>query len=297
MNVTHNMLSKRKLNALCTGGLVRGWDDPRLLTLAGLRRRGAPPAAINAFVRAVGVSRNENLIPISLLDHHIRDNLNASARRAMAVLRPLRVVLTNVGESATEVFRAPMYPQHPARSSETYDMPLTRVLYIESSDFRTEDAKGYFGLAPGKAVLLRYAHPITCDAVVIAPSGSVVELRCSMRPLAAGEKPPKGVVHWVAQPKPGVAPPKLEARLYDVLFASEDPSALAGDEWVRDLNPNSEVVVVGGYAGPGVADAPVGTPFQLERLGYFAVDPDTTPQRLVVNRTVSLRDGFKDGGR
>lgn len=260
------MLSKRKLNTLCTGGHVRGWDDPRLLTLAGLRRRGAPPGAINAFVRAVGVSRNENLIPVSVLDHHIRDALNASARRAFAVLRPLRIVLTNVGEGEVRTLRAPLYPQR-AGCEEAYDMPLTRVLYIEHSDFRRDDAKGYFGLAPGKKVLLRYAQPVTCDAVMWGPGGEAAELRCTIAPLAPGEKPPKGVIHWVAQPRPGVAPPPLEARLYDVLFRSEDPNALSAADWLGDLNPDSERVVAGGVAGPGLAGAPAGATFQARRDG------------------------------
>jgi glutaminyl-tRNA synthetase len=305
LNITHNVLSKRKLNKLCTGGHVRGWDDPRLLTLAGLRRRGAPAEAINAFVRAVGISRAENMIPISLLDHHIRDALNRSARRAMAVLRPLRCVLTNIPEGTIERVTALAYPQRPAgdaaSSSEppaTYEAPFGRVVYIEQSDFRATDAKGYYGLAPGKRVLLRYAHVITCTSVVFAPDGvTPLELRCEVErgEASAGAKPPKGVIHWVAEPSPGVAPPRLEARLYDLLFRSEDPNAIEGD-FLADMNPASEVILRGGYAGPGIVDAPIGQAFQLERLGYFALDPDSAPGRLVLNRTVSLReDKGKDG--
>ena len=302
LNITHNVLSKRKLNKLCTGGYVRGWDDPRLLTLAGLRRRGAPPEAINAFVRAVGVSRNENLIPISVLDHHIRDTLNRTARRAMAVLRPLRCVLTNIPEGTIHTVQALAYPQRPAAGgaeggegaadTAPYDCPFGRVVYIEQSDFRIVDAKGYYGLAPGKRVLLRYAHVITCDDVVLGPDGAPRELRCTVdfEARASGAKPPKGVIHWVADTAPGVPPRRLDARLYDLLFKSEDPNAIEGD-WLADMNPASEVVVQGGLAGPGLADMPVGTAFQLERLGYFAVDPDSSAAALVVNRTVSLREG------
>jgi len=299
LNVTHTVLSKRKLNALCTRGHVRGWDDPRLLTLAGLRRRGTPPAAITAFVRAVGVSRAENQIPNSLLDHHIRDTLNRTARRAMAVLRPLRCVLTNLPAGIIEHLPALAYPQRAAAdeaaglASETYPVPFGRVLYIEQTDFRLTDAKGYFGLAPGKRVLLRYAHVIICRDVVLGPDGAPTELRCEVESAeeaaAAGGKPPKGVIHWVAEPAPGVKPPALEARLYDVLFRSEDPASL-GDTWLEDMNPESEVVLRGGLAGPGIVDAPLGTALQLERLGYFARDPDSRPGSLVLNRTVSLRE-------
>ena len=299
LNITHNVLSKRKLNKLCTGGFVRGWDDPRLLTLAGLRRRGAPAEAINNFVRAVGVSRNENMIPLALLDFHIRDVLNRSARRAMAVLRPLRVVLTNVPEGTRGSVKALAYPQRTgaaeSEAPETYDAPFGRVVYIEHSDFRAADAKGYYGLAPGKRVLLRYASVIVCrDAMFAADGVTPLELRCEVeRDAPAGAKPPKGVIHWVGEPSPGVAPPRLEARLYDHLFKSEDVNAIAGD-WLADMNPESEVVVAGGFAGPGIQGAPVGQAFQLERLGYFALDPDCAKGQLVLNRTVSLRDGFKE---
>jgi len=303
LNITHTVLSKRKLNKLCTGGFVRGWDDPRLLTLAGLRRRGAPPEAINAFVRAVGVSRNETMIPMSLLDFHIRDTLNRTARRAMAVLRPLRVVLINVAEGEVRTVPAALYPQRAAEGdTQTYEGPYGRVLYIEQSDFRMADAKGYYGLAPGKRVLLRYASVILCESVVSDDAGTPVELRCVVDEAASapGSKPPKGVIHWVAEPQPGVAPPSLEVRLYDHLFKSEDVNAIEGD-WLADMNPESEVVVRGGFAGPGLADAPVGSVFQLERLGYFCVDLDTqhpgkegSPAGMcVLNRTVSLRDGYK----
>lgn len=171
LNITHNMLSKRKLNKLCTGGFVRGWDDPRLLTLAGLRRRGAPPEAINNFVKSIGVSRNENLISIQLLDHHIRDVLNRSAPRAMAVLHPLKVVLTNYPEGDSEELSATTFPQR-AGDATTYKVPFSRVIYIDWSDFRLVDEKDYYGLAPGKSVLLRYAFPITCKEAVKNDAGA-----------------------------------------------------------------------------------------------------------------------------
>ena len=254
LNITHNVLSKRKLNQLCTGGHVRGWTDPRLLTLAGLRRRGAPAEAINAFVKAVGVSRNENLISIALLDFHIRDVLNRTAPRGMAVLAPLRVVLTNYPADKVECVAATTYPQRPGDGA-TYGLPFSRVLYIERTDFRMADEKDYFGLAPGKTVLLRYAYPITCVEAVAGPDGGVAELRCEYD--AARSVKPKGVIHWVACPAPGVAPAGLEARLYDLLFRSEDPNAIKGD-WLADMNPDSEVIVRGGLASPNLAAAKVG---------------------------------------
>lgn len=201
LNITHNVLSKRKLNKLCTGGYVRGWDDPRLLTLAGLRRRGAPPEAINNFVRSIGVSRNENLISIQVLDHHIRDVLNRSAPRALAVLSPLRVVLTNYPEGQVEEVAATTFPQRPGDAS-TYKLPFQRIVFIDRSDFREKDEKDYYGLAPGKSVILRYAYPITCKEAVRNDAGEVVELRCEYD----REKTikPKGVIHWVTGAKPGV---------------------------------------------------------------------------------------------
>ena len=304
LNITHNVLSKRKLNKLCTGGYVRGWDDPRLLTLAGLRRRGAPPEAINAFVRSVGVSRNENHIAIQaralprarrrrarravvahapfspgrtqVLDHHIRDCLNSSAPRAMAVLSPLKVVLTNYPEGSVEEVDAAMYPQTPGDGT-TYKLPFSRVLYIDRSDFRLADEKDYYGLAPGKTVMLRYAYPITCREVLRGPDGEPAELRCEYD--AARSVKPKGVIHWVACPRAGVAPAALEARLYDLLFVSEDPNAIKGD-WLADMNPDSEVVVRGALASPNLAAAKPGDTFQLERVGFFCVDPDSKPGHL-----------------
>lgn len=214
LNITHNMLSKRKLNKLCTGGYVRGWDDPRLLTLAGLRRRGAPPEAINNFVKSIGVSRNENLISIQVLDHHIRDTLNRTAPRNLAVLHPLRVVITNYPEGQVEEVTATTFPQRPGDAA-TYKLPFQRVVFIERSDFREKDEKDYYGLAPGKSVILRYAYPITCKEAVRNDAGEVVELRCEYDKEKTIK--PKGVIHWVTGAKAGVVrsgegPPLLLGR-------------------------------------------------------------------------------------
>ncbi|KAG2491132.1 hypothetical protein HYH03_010575 [Edaphochlamys debaryana] len=290
LNITHTVMSKRKLNKLVMGGYVHGWDDPRLLTLAGLRRRGVPPTAVNAFCRDIGITRNENIIALHRLEHHVRAELDATSPRALAVLRPLKVVITNMPEAHFEEVEAKTFPGRD--NSEDYKVPLTRVVYIEATDFRVKDEKDYYGLAPGKSVMLRYAYPITCTGHTVDPStGAVTELQATYDKdhYTAGKKPPKGVLNWVSQPRPGVEPPTFEARLYDVLFKSEDPASL-GDSWLEDMNPESLTVVKGCVMTERLAAAKVGDRFQLERLGYFAVDPDTAPGAVVMNRTVSLKE-------
>ncbi|KAG2447630.1 hypothetical protein HYH02_007548 [Chlamydomonas schloesseri] len=290
LNITHAVMSKRKLNKLVMGGYVHGWDDPRLLTLAGMRRRGVPPTAINAFCRDIGITRNENIIQLPRLEHFIRSELDATSPRALAVLRPLKVVITNMAADHFQEVEAQTFPGR--EHSEAVKVPLTRVVYIEATDFRLKDEKDYYGLAPGKSVMLRYAYPITCTGHTVDPAtGAVTELTATYDPdhYTAGKKPPKGVLNWVAQPQPGVEPPTFEARLYDTLFKSEDPGSL--DAWLEDLNPESLVVLKGCVATPALAaKAKAGARFQLERLGYFAVDIDSKEGALVLNRTVTLKE-------
>ncbi|GIL78897.1 hypothetical protein Vretimale_110 [Volvox reticuliferus] len=289
LNVTNNVMSKRKLNKLVMGGYVNGWDDPRLLTLAGLRRRGVPSTAINAFCRDIGITRNENIIHMHRLEHFIRAELDATSPRALAVLRPLKLVITNMPEDHFEEVEAKTFPGRD--NSESYKVPLTRVVYIEATDFRLKDEKDYYGLAPGKSVMLRYAYPVTCTSYTQDPAtGEVTELAVTYdaEHYTAGRKPPKGVLNWVSQPAPGQEPPKFEARLYEALFKSEDPGSM--ENWLEDLNPDSLVKLSGCVMTPQLASAKAGDRFQFERLGYFAVDPESTPGALVFNRTVTLKE-------
>lgn len=300
LSITNTVLSKRKLNKLVTDGHVDGWDDPRLMTLAGLRRRGASPAAINAFCRAVGITRSDNLIKYELLEHFMRDDLNQNAPRVMVVLHPLRVVVTNLdGDGGgAEQLDARYWPEAkdgaeggaPPRSGPlTYKIPFSRVLYIERSDFREQDSKDYYGLAPGKTVMLRYAFPVKCTDVVKGEGGEVMELRVEYD--RSKSTKPKGVIHWVAEPAPGVGPLKVEVRLLDKLLLSPNPNE--AEDWLADLNPNSREVVSGALAVGALRDAPAGSKFQFERIGYFCVDPDSTEENLVLNRTVTLRESYK----
>lgn len=285
LNITHSVLSKRKLNKLVTDKHVRGWDDPRLLTLSGLRRRGVTATAINTFCKEIGISRSEGEIHPHKLEHHIRADLDASSARSLAVLRPLRVVITNLPDDHMEEVEAKCFP---GRSEEGYKVPFSRVVYIESTDFREEDSKDYYGLAPGKTVMLRYAYPITCTSHTKDNDGNVVELQAEYIKDFAGKKPPKGVLNWVARPAPGQEPPSFEARLYNQLFLSPN----LPDDWLGDLNPESLEVVKGAYATPALAAAKPGDRFQLERLGYFCVDTDSVEGNMIINRTVTLREAF-----
>ncbi|CAL1392565.1 unnamed protein product [Linum trigynum] len=297
LNVTNTVMSKRKLNFLVTNKHVDGWDDPRLMTLAGLRRRGVTSSAINAFVRGIGITRSDNsMIRMDRLEYHIREELNKTAARAMVVLNPLKVVITNFDSASVMDLEAKKWPDAQTEdSSAFYKVPFSNVVYIEQSDFRMKDAKDYYGLAPGKSVLLRYAFPIKCTDVVLADDNqTIVEIRAEYDP--SKKTKPKGVLHWVCEPSPGVEPLKVEVRLFEKLFNSENPAEL--DDWLADLNPNSKNVVTGAYAVPLLKSAAVGDRFQFERLGYFAVDKDSTPDHLVFNRIVTLRDSYgKVGGK
>ena len=266
---------------------MRGWDDPRLGTLNGLRRRGYTPDAINAFCRDIGVSRTENTIQLSKLEHHLRAHLDVIARRAFAVLRPLRVTLVNVPAGETVWIEAPDFPRD--RALGVHRIALTRDLFIEADDFRATDDKDFFGLAPGKTAGLRYGGYVRVLEVIAGPDGTPVELRCeydAARSPAAGKV--KGNLHWVA-----AGGPTAEVRLYENLFTTEEPGS-SGD-WVSELNPRSETVLpavpVDAFVGaPGAHK--VGDSFQFERLGFFVVDKDSdcAAGRYVFNQTVSLKE-------
>ncbi|XP_071686372.1 glutamine--tRNA ligase-like [Rutidosis leptorrhynchoides] len=291
LNITNTVMSKRKLNRLVTENYVDGWDDPRLMTLAGLRRRGVTATAINTFVKGIGITRSDgSMIQLERLEYHVREELNKTASRTMVVLHPLKVVITNLEPSSVIDLDAKKWPDAPVDdASSYYKVPFSSVVYIEQTDFRMKDSKDYYGLAPGKTVLLRYAFPIKCTEVVLSEDKqSVVEIHVEYDPDKTTK--PKGVLHWVAEPSPGVDPLKVEVRLFDKLFLSENPGEL--DNWLDDLNPESKVVIPSAYAVPSLKNAEVDDKFQFERLGYFVADKDSTPEKLIFNRTVTLRDSY-----
>jgi glutaminyl-tRNA synthetase len=290
LNLTYTVLSKRKLQQLVAGKHVSGWDDPRMPTLAGLRRRGYTPEAIRAFCERIGVSKRNSFVDVTLLEHAVREDLNARSRRAMGVVRPLRVVLENYPESEEHTFDAPWSPDDPAQGSRK--VPLSRVVYIDAEDFAEVPPKGWFRLSPGAEVRLRYACLIKCQSVVKDAAGRVVELRCTWDPDSLGGnakdgRKVKGTLHWVSEKRSIAA----EVRLYDRLFAAEHPGD-EGDDFLKDLNPASCDIAREARLEPALADAPVGDRFQLERVGYFCVDPDSRPGALVLNRTIGLRDSW-----
>ncbi|OWM68001.1 hypothetical protein CDL15_Pgr017569 [Punica granatum] len=294
LNVTNTVMSKRKLNRLVTDKWVDGWDDPRLMTLAGLRRRGVTSTSINAFVRGIGITRSDSsTIRLDRLEYHIREELNKTAPRTMVVLNPLKVVITNLEAGSVLDLDAKKWPD--AQTDDAvYKVPFSNTVYIERSDFRLKDSKDYYGLAPGKSVLLRYAFPINCMDVILADDKeTVLEIRAEYDP--SKKTKPKGVLHWVAEPSAGVDPLQVEVRLFDKLFKSETPAELA--DWLGDLNPQSKVVIPSAYAVTSLREAAVGDSFQFERLGYFMVDKDSTTEKLVFNRTVTLRDSYGKGGK
>ncbi|MEE8580438.1 MAG: glutamine--tRNA ligase/YqeY domain fusion protein [Myxococcota bacterium] len=293
LNLSYTLMSKRRLRQLVEEGRVSGWDDPRMPTLRALRRRGYTPESIRRFVESVGVARRDNTIQLAQLEHSIREDLNRRAPRVMAVLRPLRLVIENYPEGEGEALDAVNNPED--ASQGTRKVPFSRVLYIERDDFLEDPPRKFFRLAPGREVRLRYAYFITCTGVVKdEQTGEVVELRCRYDPATRGGDAPdgrrvKGTLHWVS------ADHALEAevRLYDRLFDVEDPARAEGDEDFRSqINPKSLEVLIGCRVEPSLADAVVGSQLQFERLGYFCVDPDSSPGALVFNRTVSLRDSW-----
>jgi glutaminyl-tRNA synthetase len=293
LNINFTVMSKRKLLELVEDGHVNGWDDPRMPTLAGLRRRGFTPAAIRNFCDRIGVSKKESCVDMGFLESCVREDLDRSAPRAMAVLNPLRVVIDNYPEDRVEEFEAPVHPNDPAMGTRL--VPFSRVLYIERDDFMEEPPKKFFRLGPGREVRLRCAYFIRCEEVVKDPeTGEIVELRCSYDPETRGGSAPdgrkvKGTLHWVSAAHARDA----EIRLYDRLFVVPNPSADKEVDFKAHLNPESLQVLSGCKVEPGLADAAPESRFQFERQGYFCVDRlDSTPDRLVFNRTATLRDSW-----
>jgi glutaminyl-tRNA synthetase len=290
LNLTSTVMSKRKLLELVKGGHVRGWDDPRMPTICGLRRRGYTPEAIRQFCARIGVAKVEGTVDIALLEHCLREDLNRRAPRVMGVLKPLKVVIDNYPEGLVEELKAVNNPEDPAMGTRT--VPFSREIYIEQDDFREIPPKKYYRLAPGQEVRLRYAYLITCTQVVKDPkSGEVTELHCTYDPATRGGNTPdgrkvKGTIHWVSAAHAHQA----EARLYDYLFTQENPDlAPEGKSFLDNLNPLS-LTVSNFLVEPSLAAAAPGARYQFERLGYFCTDPDSTPERLVFNRTVTLKD-------
>jgi glutaminyl-tRNA synthetase len=289
LELTYTVLSKRRLITLVQEKHVRGWDDPRMPTIAGIRRRGYTPEAVRNFCRDIGVAKFNSVIEVQRLENAVREDLNKRAPRVMGVLRPLKVVIDNYPEGQTEELEAVNNPEDPAAG--TRKVPFGRVLYIERDDFREDPPRQFFRLAPGREVRLRYAYFVTCTRVVKDEKGEVTELHCTYDPATRGGNAPDGrkvkaTIHWVSAEH---ALP-VEARLYDHLFTKPDPDEVEeGKDWRSNLNPSS-LEVVEALVEPSVAGAAPGARYQFERVGYFCVDPDSTKERLVFNRTVGLVD-------
>jgi len=290
LNLSYTVMSKRRLLELVESRHVSGWDDPRMPTIVGMRRRGYPAAAIRAFCDRIGVAKRENLIDVALLEHAVREDLNVRARRVMGVLRPLKVVIENYPEGKTELLDVINNPEDAAAG--TRQVPFSRELYIERDDFREDPPKKFFRLAPGREVRLRCGYFITCQRAVTDPAtGIVTELRCTYDPATRGGDAPDGrkvkaTLHWVSARHAIPA----EVRLYDRLFTVEEPGK--ADDYLKELNPASLEVIADACVEVSAAVAPAGTRLQFERLGYFCVDPDSTPSRPVFNRTVTLKDSW-----
>jgi glutaminyl-tRNA synthetase len=286
LNLTYTVMSKRKFLELVEQGHVQGWDDPRMPTIVGMRRRGYTPEAIRTFCERIGVAKRENVVDVALLEHAVREDLNRTAPRVMGVLNPLRVVIENYPEGQLEEFEIINNPED--ESAGTRRVPFSRELFIERDDFREDPPKKFFRLAPGREVRLRGAYFITCTKVVKDADGHVTELRCTYDPATRGGDAPDGrkvkaTLHWVS----AAHALTVEVRLYDRLFKSELPDTV---DYLADLNPVSLDVIPDARIEPSVRDAPVGTRYQFERLGYFCIDPDSVPGRMVFNRTVTLKD-------
>ena len=292
LNITYTLLSKRKLLQLVNDKHVSGWDDPRMPTLSGIRRRGYPPEAIRNFVWSVGVSRTNGVVDLAMLEHFVREHLNKSVPRVMAVLRPLKVVIDNYPESQVEEMEAVNNPEDP--NAGTRKVPFSKVLYIEDDDFREVPPPKYFRLTPGREVRLRYGYFITCTSVVKNDRGEVVEVHCTYDPATKGGNAPdnrkvKATIHWVSAQHAVDA----EVRLYETLFAKEDPSQLEeGQDFTANLNPNSLEVVRHAKLEPSLANVKALDRYQFERLGYFCADRDSLPGKPVFNRTVALKDSW-----
>jgi len=292
LNMTYTVMSKRKLRRLVEEGFVDGWDDPRMPTIRGMRRRGYTPEALHDFIDRTGVSKTISasagvMVDVEILEACIRDDLNQRSPRKLAVLDPLKVVINNYPEDQTEEFEIDNNPAD--SSSGTRKVPFSREIFIERDDFQENPQPKFFRLAPGREVRLRNAYLITCTNVVKDTNGDIVELHCTYDPATKGGNAPdgrkvKGTIHWVSAAHGFPA----EVRLYDRLFVNPDPEA-SGD-FIADLNPDSRQILTNCIVEPSLKDAQPGEKFQFERVGYFCVDPDSTPDKLVFNRTVGLRD-------
>jgi glutaminyl-tRNA synthetase len=292
LNLTHTILSKRVLTELVRGAHVRGWDDPRMPTLAGLRRRGVPPAAIREFVRRIGVAKANSVVDAAMLDFAIREELNKTAQRRMAVLRPLKVVIENYPEGKSEELEAANHPDDAAAG--TRRIRFGRELFIERDDFMENPPKKFFRLSPGAEVRLRYAYFITCREVVKNSAGEVIELRCVYDPATKGGNAPDGrkvkaTLHWVSANDSIAA----QVRLYNPLFNRPEPDPA---NFAAQIDPNSLEVLGDARVEPALAELKAGEVVQFERQGYFCPDPDSKPGRLVFNRTVGLRDTWAKVG-
>jgi len=303
LSLTYTIMSKRLLRRLVEEGRVRGWDDPRMPTLGGLRRRGYTPQAIRNFVAAVGVSRTNGIVDLAMLEHFLREDLNKRAPRVMAVPHPLKVVIDNYPENQVEEMEAQNNPED--ESAGTRKVPFSHELYIEQDDFREVPPPKYFRLSPGREVRLRYGYFITAKGVVKNDKGEVIEVHCTYDPATRGGNAPpdgrkvKSTIHWVSAAHAVDA----EVRVYENLFTKADPSDVPeGQDFTANLNPNSLEVIANAKLEPSLANAPPGSRYQFERLGYFCVDPDSKQGALVFNRTVALKDTWakverKQGGK
>jgi glutaminyl-tRNA synthetase len=286
LNLTNTLLSKRKLLQLVQNKYVSGWDDPRMPTLSGIRRRGYTPEAIRAFCGSIGVSKTNGVVEFALLEHHIREDLNKRAARVMAVIDPVKVIIDNYPDGQTEELEAVNNPEDESMGTRT--VPFSKVLYIERDDFREDPPKQYYRLSPGREVRLRYAYFVTCTGVVKDASGEVTEIHCTYDPASRGGNSPDGrkvksTIHWVS----AAHALTFEARLYDSLLSPDAPQS---DDIATQLNPNSLIVKPDAKIEPSVKGVKPNTHFQFERVGYFNVDLDSTDDKLVFNRTVQLRD-------
>jgi glutaminyl-tRNA synthetase len=289
LNLTYTVMSKRKLLQLVQQKLVSGWDDPRMPTIGGMRRRGYTPESLQNFARSLGVSKTNGTTELALLEYYVREDLNKRALRVMAVLQPLRVVIDNYADALVEQMEAVNNPEDPTAGSRT--VPFSKVLYIEDEDFREVPPPKYFRLSPGKEVRLRYGYFITCTSVVKDAQGNVIEVHCTYDPATRGGDSPDGrkvksTIHWVSAAHAIDA----EVRVYETLFTRENPNETEGGrDFTANLNPKS-LEIVTGKLEPSLANASPGARYQFERLGYFCVDKDSTPEKPVFNRTVALRD-------
>ena len=293
LNLNYTVTSKRKLNELVTGSDVEGWDDPRMLTIAGMRRRGYTAAAIRDFCERIGVTKNDTVLDMSVLENCVREDLDKTTRRVMGVLNPLRVVIENYPEDQSEELEAPYHPNDPDMGSRK--VPFSKVIYVEQDDFMEEPPKKFFRLGPGREVRLRYAYFITCNDFIKDENGNVIELRCTYDPLTKGGNASdgrkiKGTIHWVS----GEHALEAEVRLYDRLFNDPEPDSNKHDkDWKEFLNPDSMKILNSAKLEPSLATATAGDQFQFERLGYFNVDSkDYNADNLVFNRTITLRDSW-----